>query len=83
MHDLKIGTIRDLIAYRRKHDRMVEKKAEISFPAAGAATGAPASIFNKATGDETMALVKGTSIPTSRRWCACTRCRSSPTSSAK
>jgi len=31
MHDLKIGTIRDLIAYRRKHDRMVEKRNELAF----------------------------------------------------
>jgi 3,4-dihydroxy 2-butanone 4-phosphate synthase / GTP cyclohydrolase II len=31
LHDLKIGTIRDLIAYRRKHDRMVEKSSEMPF----------------------------------------------------
>ncbi|WP_375392941.1 3,4-dihydroxy-2-butanone-4-phosphate synthase, partial [uncultured Sphingomonas sp.] len=27
-HALKIGTIRDLIAYRRRHDHLVEKRAE-------------------------------------------------------
>ena len=31
LHNLKIGTIRDLIAYRRRHDHLVEKRAESSF----------------------------------------------------
>lgn len=30
-HKLKIGTIRDLIAYRRRHDHLVEKVAEAPF----------------------------------------------------
>ncbi len=59
MHDLKIGTIRDLIAYRRRHDRMVEKRAEISFTSRWGADWKACTFFNKATGDETMALVKG------------------------
>ena len=58
-HDLKIGTIRDLIAYRRKHDRMVEKKAELVFDSRYGGQWTARSYFNKATGDETMALVKG------------------------
>lgn len=59
LHDLKIGTIRDLIAYRRKHDRMVEKKAEISFTSRWGGDWRAVTYFNKATGDETMTLVKG------------------------
>ena len=59
MHDLKIGTIRDLIAYRRKHDRMVEKRAEITFTSRWGGDWKAVTFFNKATGDETMALVKG------------------------
>src|SRR3546814_8136313 len=30
-HRMKIGTIRDLIAYRRRHDHMVERRAETVF----------------------------------------------------
>ena len=59
MHDLKIGTIRDLIAYRRKHDRLVEKKTEITFTSRWGGDWKACTFFNKATGDETMALVKG------------------------
>ncbi|MCJ2177423.1 3,4-dihydroxy-2-butanone-4-phosphate synthase [Novosphingobium album (ex Hu et al. 2023)] len=59
MHDLKIGTIRDLIAYRRKHDRMVEKRNEITFESRFGGQWTARSYFNKATGDETMALIKG------------------------
>jgi 3,4-dihydroxy 2-butanone 4-phosphate synthase/GTP cyclohydrolase II len=59
MHDLKMGTIRDLIAYRRKHDRMVEKKAEITFTSRWGGEWRACTYFNKATGEETLALVKG------------------------
>ncbi|MEW9855839.1 3,4-dihydroxy-2-butanone-4-phosphate synthase [Novosphingobium sp. M1R2S20] len=59
MHDLKIGTIRDLIAYRRRHDRMVEKKADLTFQSRFGGQWTARTYFNKATGEETMALVKG------------------------
>ena len=59
MHDLKIGTIRDLIAYRRKHDRMVERKAELDFSSRWGGSWKAITFYNKATGDETVALVKG------------------------
>ena len=59
MHDLKIGTIRDLIAYRRRHDRMVERRAEIVFTSKWGGDWKAHTFFNKATGDENMALVKG------------------------
>jgi len=59
LHDLKIGTIRDLIAYRRRHDRMVELKAELSFESRHGGQWNARTYFNRATGDETMTLVKG------------------------
>ena len=59
LHKLKIGTIRDLIAYRRRHDRLVEKKTEIIFTSRWGGDWKAITFFNKATGDETMALVKG------------------------
>jgi 3,4-dihydroxy 2-butanone 4-phosphate synthase / GTP cyclohydrolase II len=59
LHDLKIGTIRDLIAYRRKHDRMVEMRMEITFNSHWGGQWRARTYYNKATGDETMALVKG------------------------
>jgi 3,4-dihydroxy 2-butanone 4-phosphate synthase / GTP cyclohydrolase II len=58
-HGLKIGTIRDLIAYRRKHDHLVEKRAEISFTSRWGGEWKAMTFYNKATGDENLALVKG------------------------
>src|SRR5690606_3082192 len=64
MHDLKIGTIRDLIAYRRRHDRMVEKKADMQFNSRWGGLWTARTYYNKATGDETMTLIKGRLDPT-------------------
>ncbi|WP_375394346.1 3,4-dihydroxy-2-butanone-4-phosphate synthase [uncultured Sphingomonas sp.] len=59
LHNLKIGTIRDLIAYRRRHDHLVEKRAEMNFESRWGGTWKAMTFHNKATGDETIALVKG------------------------
>ena len=59
LHGLKMGTIRDLIAYRRKHDHLVEKRAEMKFTSKWGGDWTAMTFFNKATGDETMALRKG------------------------
>ncbi|MFL0586909.1 3,4-dihydroxy-2-butanone-4-phosphate synthase [Sphingomonas olei] len=59
LHNLKIGTIRDLIAYRRRHDHLVEKKAEMTFDSRWGGQWKAVTFHNKATGDETIALVKG------------------------
>jgi len=64
LHDLKIGTIRDLIAYRRRHDRMIEKKADLSFVSRFGGQWTARTYYNRATGDETMALIKGRIDPT-------------------
>jgi 3,4-dihydroxy 2-butanone 4-phosphate synthase/GTP cyclohydrolase II len=59
LHGLKMGTIRDLIAYRRKHDHLVEKRAEMKFTSRWGGEWTAMTFFNKATGQETMALQKG------------------------
>jgi 3,4-dihydroxy 2-butanone 4-phosphate synthase / GTP cyclohydrolase II len=59
MHGLKIGTIRDLIAYRLKKDHLVERVATCPFTAS---SGLPwqAQVFrDKASGEEQLALVHG------------------------
>ncbi|MDR7103187.1 3,4-dihydroxy-2-butanone-4-phosphate synthase [Croceicoccus sp. BE223] len=58
-HDLKIGTIRDLIAYRRKHDHIVEKRSESRFESRFGGRWTANAFFNKATGEETLALTLG------------------------
>ena len=58
-HNLKIGTIRDLIAYRRRHDHLVEKRAEMRFTSRHGGEWTAMTFYNKATGDETVALQKG------------------------
>ncbi len=64
LHNLKIGTIRDLIAYRRRHDHLVEKRAEMAFESKWGGQWKAMTFHNKATGDETIALVKGRIDPT-------------------
>jgi 3,4-dihydroxy 2-butanone 4-phosphate synthase/GTP cyclohydrolase II len=59
LHGLKIGTIRDLIAYRRRHDHLVEKRAENRFHSRWGGEWRAIAFYNKATRDETLALVKG------------------------
>ena len=62
-HKLKIGTIRDLIAFRRKHDRMTRKTVETSFEHDGASGWTAMTFFNQATEKETVALVFGNVTP--------------------
>ncbi|MGS1016017.1 3,4-dihydroxy-2-butanone-4-phosphate synthase [Allosphingosinicella humi] len=59
LHGLKIGTIRDLIAYRLKVDHLVELTAEAPFESRWGGTWTAKSFLNKALGNEQVALVKG------------------------
>jgi 3,4-dihydroxy 2-butanone 4-phosphate synthase / GTP cyclohydrolase II len=59
LHNLKIGTIRDLIAYRRRHDHLVEKRAEMTFQSRWGGDWKAITYVNKVTGDELIALQKG------------------------
>jgi 3,4-dihydroxy 2-butanone 4-phosphate synthase / GTP cyclohydrolase II len=59
LHNLKIGTIRDLIAYRRRHDHLVERRAEMQFSSRWGGDWKAITFVNKVTGDELIALQKG------------------------
>jgi 3,4-dihydroxy 2-butanone 4-phosphate synthase / GTP cyclohydrolase II len=59
-HGLKIGTIRDLIAYRLKKDHLVERKASSLFQAMSGAQWEAQVFRDKSSGEEQLALVHGT-----------------------
>src|SRR5436189_877100 len=59
LHGLRIGTIRDLIAYRLRKDRIVEQTAEARFESRWGGTWTARTFLNKASGVEQIALVKG------------------------
>lgn len=58
-HRMKIGTIRDLIAYRRRHDHLVERRAEASFTSRWGGDWRTIVFYNKATNTEQVVLQKG------------------------
>ncbi|WP_287013538.1 3,4-dihydroxy-2-butanone-4-phosphate synthase [Actibacterium sp.] len=58
-HKLKIGTIRDLIAYRRKHDRIIEFLTEQTFTSRWGGDWTVKAFRNRADGSEQLALQKG------------------------
>ncbi len=59
VHSLKIGTIRDLIAYRLKKDHMVARVSETRFTARSGATWTAQVFRDKASDEEQLALVHG------------------------
>ena len=59
LHGLKIGTIRDLIAYRRRFDHNLEKVSEAPFESRYGGLWRAIVFRNKSIGTETLALVKG------------------------
>jgi 3,4-dihydroxy 2-butanone 4-phosphate synthase/GTP cyclohydrolase II len=58
-HGLKVGTIRDLIAYRLKKDHLVERVATSPFTAGSGAQWQAQVFRDKASGEEQLALVHG------------------------
>jgi 3,4-dihydroxy 2-butanone 4-phosphate synthase/GTP cyclohydrolase II len=58
-HKMKIGTIRDLIAYRRRHDHMVVRRAEATFASRWGGQWKAITFYNKATQTEQIVLQKG------------------------
>jgi 3,4-dihydroxy 2-butanone 4-phosphate synthase/GTP cyclohydrolase II len=58
-HSMKIGTIRDLIAYRRRHDHMVERRVEKTFESAWGGEWKAIVFYNRATQSEQLVLQKG------------------------
>jgi 3,4-dihydroxy 2-butanone 4-phosphate synthase/GTP cyclohydrolase II len=63
-HGLRIGTIRDLIAYRLKKDHLVERVATSPFTAESGAQWQAQVFRDKASGEEQLALIYGTLDPT-------------------
>jgi 3,4-dihydroxy 2-butanone 4-phosphate synthase / GTP cyclohydrolase II len=59
-HALKIGTIRDLIAYRLKKDHLVERVATCPFTADGGSQWQAQVFRDKSSGEEQLALIYGT-----------------------
>jgi 3,4-dihydroxy 2-butanone 4-phosphate synthase/GTP cyclohydrolase II len=58
-HGLKIGTIRDLIAYRRRHDHLVERIADVPFTSDYGGDWRVLTYRNKVDGTESLVLQKG------------------------
>jgi len=59
LHGLKIGTIADLIAWRRRHDRFLERRIESDFESAWGGRFRVIVFRNTLDGAEHVALVKG------------------------
>jgi 3,4-dihydroxy 2-butanone 4-phosphate synthase/GTP cyclohydrolase II len=59
LHNLKIGTIADLIAYRLKHDRVIERTIETQFTSANGGDFKMVVYTNKIAHAEHIALIKG------------------------
>ncbi|MGZ8346368.1 MAG: 3,4-dihydroxy-2-butanone-4-phosphate synthase [Allosphingosinicella sp.] len=59
LHNLRIGTIRDLIAYRLKKDRQVVETAEARIESKWGGIWTAKTFLNTASGVEQIALVKG------------------------
>jgi hypothetical protein len=65
-HGLKMGTIRDLIEYRRKHDRLVECVSEVPRSCQiMAATGGQSPIATRSTGRSASCCRRARSFPAS------------------
>jgi 3,4-dihydroxy 2-butanone 4-phosphate synthase/GTP cyclohydrolase II len=62
-HDLKIGTIRDLIAYRMRHDHLVERLSERAFTSDYGGQWRLITYRNKIEGNEAYVLLKGHIVP--------------------
>jgi 3,4-dihydroxy 2-butanone 4-phosphate synthase / GTP cyclohydrolase II len=59
LHGMKIGTISDLIAWRRRHDRFLERRVESDFESAWGGKFRIVVFRNTLDGAEHVALVKG------------------------
>jgi len=62
-HGLKVGTIRDLIAYRRRFDNLIRRVAEDSFVSEHGGKWTATVYANKTDGKEHLVLQKGSIAP--------------------
>jgi 3,4-dihydroxy 2-butanone 4-phosphate synthase / GTP cyclohydrolase II len=67
-HKMKIGTIRDLIAYRMRHDHLLERTAETYFTSQWGGEWKVISFYNQATHSEQLVLQMGEIAPDSPTW---------------
>tara|TARA_R110000787_G_scaffold15402_8_gene47622 strand:- start:8027 stop:9343 length:1317 start_codon:yes stop_codon:yes gene_type:complete len=58
-HGMKIGTIRDLIAYRLRHDHLTEQRAEARFTSRWGGDWKALTFYNSATDSEQIVVQKG------------------------
>jgi 3,4-dihydroxy 2-butanone 4-phosphate synthase/GTP cyclohydrolase II len=58
-HGMKIGTIRDLIAYRLEHDHLAKRRGEATFESKWGGEWKAITFFNSATENEQIVLQKG------------------------
>jgi 3,4-dihydroxy 2-butanone 4-phosphate synthase/GTP cyclohydrolase II len=63
LHELKIGTIRDLIEYRRRHDHLVQRIAEVPFQSDYGGDWKLITYRNKIDGSDSFVLQKGAVDP--------------------
>ena len=63
-HQLKLGTIRDLVLYRRRHDRLLDRANSRNIETNSFGTWTAVIYRNRIDGSEVMALVKGWIDPT-------------------
>jgi 3,4-dihydroxy 2-butanone 4-phosphate synthase/GTP cyclohydrolase II len=63
LHNLKMGTIRDLIEYRRRHDHLVERVNEAPFHSDYGGDWRAITYRNKIDGTTSLVLMKGHVIP--------------------
>ena len=63
LHGLKIGAIRDLIAYRLRADRAIEQVAEARFDSRWGGSWSARTFLDRSTSAEQLALVKGAIDP--------------------
>jgi 3,4-dihydroxy 2-butanone 4-phosphate synthase/GTP cyclohydrolase II len=78
-HELKIGTIADLIAYRRRYDSIVKRISETKLDSIYGGDFRCVVYVNKVTMAQHIALVKGDPGAAGRSRCACMPSTSSPT----
>jgi 3,4-dihydroxy 2-butanone 4-phosphate synthase/GTP cyclohydrolase II len=62
-HRLKIGAIRDLIAYRLQYDHLVERRVEMTFQSQWGGEWKGMTFYNRASGEEAVVLQKGVIDP--------------------
>lgn len=63
LHNLKMGTIRDLIEYRRKHDHLVERVNQAPFTSDYGGEWRAITYRNKIDGSQSLVLMKGHVVP--------------------